>query len=256
MENRGDTNTKKFSMPWRAALTSRALWVCLGAHVCSNWLHYTLLTGLPTFMKEVLKYDIKQNGVLSSIPYLAMVVTQMCIGYLADYLRSHYLSTRYTRRLLQSISFLGSSACMVAVGFIDCESRSVAVVFLTLAMAFEGVHYSGYMVNQIDFAPRYAGVLYGITNFISTIPGILAPLVTGALTPNKSQEEWRNVFYVCGAFCVLGTIVFGGFAVGEIQPWATGDDDASDDDKKVKDVELKGQHTEQSIYSVNKPQIN
>ena len=33
---------------------------------------------------------------------------------------------------------------------------------------------------------RYAGVLYGISNFISTVPGIVAPEVTGALTPNVS----------------------------------------------------------------------
>ena len=31
---------------------------------------------------------------------------------------------------------------------------------------------------------RFAGVLFGITNCVSTIPGIIAPEVAGALTPN------------------------------------------------------------------------
>lgn len=35
-----------------------------------------------------------------------------------------------------------------------------------------------------------------------------------------TQEEWRNVFYVCAAFCVVGIVVFGLFSSGEIQEWA------------------------------------
>jgi len=33
---------------------------------------------------------------------------------------------------------------------------------------------------------RYAGVLYGITNTAATVPGMVAPIVAGALTPNVS----------------------------------------------------------------------
>ena len=36
----------------------------------------------------------------------------------------------------------------------------------------------------------------------------------------NTQAEWRNVFYVCAAFDVLGIIVFGLFASGEMQGWA------------------------------------
>lgn len=36
----------------------------------------------------------------------------------------------------------------------DCEHRTLAVVLLAVAVAFEGLCYAGYMVNQIDFAPR------------------------------------------------------------------------------------------------------
>lgn len=65
-------------------------------------------------------------------------------------------------------------------------------------------------MNHNDFAPKYSGVLFGITNTFATIPGMIAPIVAGALTPNDTSEEWRNVFYVCAAFCILGTLVFGG----------------------------------------------
>lgn len=47
-------------VPWLSIVTSGPVWAILVAHVCNNWGGYTLLTNLPTFMKEVLKYDIKQ----------------------------------------------------------------------------------------------------------------------------------------------------------------------------------------------------
>jgi len=42
-------------------------------------------------------------------------------------------------------------------------------------------------------------------------------------------HEWRNVFYVGAAFYAFGTIFYGVFASGELQPWAK---------DKVKDLDI------------------
>ncbi|XP_071110386.1 uncharacterized transporter slc-17.2-like [Haliotis cracherodii] len=210
-----------FSTPWAALLKSPALWACLTAHVCSNWIIYTLLTITPTFLKEVLDFDIAENGLLSSIPYMSQAVSGIVTGQVADYIRSRQcLSTTATRRIFQSIAFVGAGGCLVGTGFVNVENRYVAVVLLTIAMWFVGMASAGFFVNTVDFAPRYAGTLFGICNAAATVPGMVSPLLAGALTPNKTQEEWRNVFYVCAGFCVLGTLVFGTQARGELQPWA------------------------------------
>ena len=57
---------------------------------------------------------------------------------------------------LSPTAFLGAGGCLVGVGFLDCERRTLAVVLLAVAVAFEGLCYSGYVVNHIDFAPRFA----------------------------------------------------------------------------------------------------
>lgn len=51
---------QQYTIPWKAMLTSQALFACLVAHVCNNWTHYTLVTSLPTFMKEALHYNIEE----------------------------------------------------------------------------------------------------------------------------------------------------------------------------------------------------
>ena len=47
-------------IPWRAILTSGPLWAIVVAHFSYNWTFYTLLTLLPTYMKEVLGFSIQQ----------------------------------------------------------------------------------------------------------------------------------------------------------------------------------------------------
>ena len=44
-----------------------------------------------------------------------------------------------------------------------------------------GLVLSGFACNHLDIAPRYAGVLMGLTNAVATIPGIIGPYVAKAI---------------------------------------------------------------------------
>ncbi|KAK3105998.1 hypothetical protein FSP39_010513 [Pinctada imbricata] len=227
-----DTTKRTKNVPWKDIFTSRAFWACLTAHTCNNWTNYTLLTSLPLFMKEALKFDVESNGLLSSIPYIASLISSFLSGQFADMIRTRgWLDTTKTRKLFQITAFIGAGILMVATSFMTCAYRNLAVAFLSLAVLFTGLCSAAYPVNHVDFAPKYAGVLYGITNTVGTVPGMVAPIVAGVLTQNKTQEEWRRVFYVCAVFDLFGAIIFGLFASGEIQPWAKDSTEESDKDK-------------------------
>lgn len=43
------------------------VWVCLIVYVCNNWINYILLISLLIFMKEVLKFNIKNVSVLIKV---------------------------------------------------------------------------------------------------------------------------------------------------------------------------------------------
>ena len=45
--------------PWKQIMTSKACIALFFGHVCSNWGTYLFLTNIPTYMNEVLKFDIK-----------------------------------------------------------------------------------------------------------------------------------------------------------------------------------------------------
>jgi ACS family sodium-dependent inorganic phosphate cotransporter-like MFS transporter 5 len=48
---------------------------------------------------------------------------------------------------------------------------------------------AGYLININDIAGPYSGIVFGISNTIATIPGILGPYVAGVLTKNVKKKK-------------------------------------------------------------------
>ena len=71
---------------------------------------------------------------------------------------------------------------------VTCEKPYIGVVLVTMGLAFSGFTYgSGFLVNYNDIGGAYAGMVFGISNTIGTVSGIVAPYLVGLLTPNVSH---------------------------------------------------------------------
>ncbi|GFR62689.1 vesicular glutamate transporter 2 [Elysia marginata] len=172
-------------------------------------------------MKESLDFDVKENGALSALPYVCQFVGAIIVGQIADKVREKQLmSTKNVRKLFQTISLGGAGICVAFVGQMGCEHRYTAVGILCLCTGLLSANRAGYLSNHLDLAPSYAGILYGITNTVATVPGMVAPIITGALTPTGSSSEWRTVFYVCAGVALAGAVIYLLLADGELQAWA------------------------------------
>ncbi|XP_059745726.1 sialin isoform X2 [Bos taurus] len=211
------------SVPWIPMLKSLPLWAIVVAHFSYNWTFYTLLTLLPTYMKEVLRFNIQENGFLSAVPYLGCWLCMILSGQAADNLRARWnFSTLWVRRVFSLIGMIGPAIFLVAAGFIGCD-YSLAVAFLTISTTLGGFCSSGFSINHLDIAPSYAGILLGITNTFATIPGMIGPIIARSLTPENTIGEWQTVFCIAAAINVFGAIFFTLFAKGEVQNWAISD---------------------------------
>lgn len=69
---------------------------------------------------------------------------------------------------------------------------------LTLGVAFSGFAISGYNVNHLDIAPRYASILMGLSNGIGTIAGLLCPIAIDYLT----SDVVIKLFFLFSNFCL------------------------------------------------------
>ncbi|CAL8293223.1 unnamed protein product [Merluccius merluccius] len=214
-----------WSVPVLRMALSGPLWAIILCQMCANWSYYTLLTTMPTYMANVLHFELSSNAFLSALPYLGALLFSVLSGFTADALiERNTLSTVMVRKLFTITGLLLPAVCLVAVGYAGC-SAVPAVTLLTVSSTLGGTSAAGVFVNQLDIAPRYAGVLLGITNTFGTIPGVLAPIVTGYLTEDHSLTGWRQVFWVAAGVNALGALIFTCMASGHIQTWALTEDD-------------------------------
>ncbi|XP_033732524.1 sialin-like [Pecten maximus] len=224
-----NSHKKKHPIPWKAMLTSLPVWSILVANFCGNYGAYMLLTQMPTYMKEVLHFDIKSNGVFSMIPYIVFWIFVIIAALFADFFISrNILSIEWTRKLCGSIGMFVPAVFLIAVGYMDCFHQIEAVALLTLSLAFCGFQFASFFVNHADIAPKYAGTIFGITNTGASVPGILAPYVVSSITQNKTPGEWRVAFYIAAAIYAFGGIFYIVFAKGRIQPWSSEEEDVDD----------------------------
>ncbi|XP_013382624.1 uncharacterized transporter slc-17.2-like [Lingula anatina] len=232
-----DQSEEKVPVPWASFVKSPAVWAIFIMNFTSDWGCYTLVTSLPIFMKEVLQFDIKQNGLFSAIPYVALCLGTGACGKAADHFRQRgLLNTTRTRKLFQSIGGFVPAAFMFATAFVDCETRMLGVVYLILGVTFSSASVSTLAINVADIAPRFAGEIFGISNTLASFSGIISPNIVAALTPNGTREEWKWVFFITCAIYSFGALFFLIFASGEVQPWGKPDHLHNEDKRENTDV--------------------
>ncbi|XP_020287539.1 putative inorganic phosphate cotransporter isoform X2 [Pseudomyrmex gracilis] len=201
---RGEKNLPK-TVPWIKVFRSKPFLAILIAHFCSNFGWYMLLIEMPTFMNQILKFDI------SSEKSLITVTTSRKIGTL--------------------FASLVPMLCLIKLSYIGCN-RILAVLLMTIGVTCIGGMYCGFLANHIDIAPNFAGSLVAATNVVATIPGFTVPIFVGQLTHgNQTIEAWRIIFFVTIILYVIEIVVYTVFGSGNEQPWnkiSTSDDEANE----------------------------
>lgn len=204
--------------PWSAIFHSMPVYAIIIANFCRSWTFYLLLISQPMYFKEVFNFDVEKSGVLGALPHLCMTFVVPIGGHLADYLRtSGRLSTTNVRKAFNCGGFGLEAFFLILVGSTD--NTTFAIVALTLAVGFSGFAISGFNVNHLDIAPRYASILMGISNGFGTLAGMLCPIVVNLMTKEKTHTEWQDVFILAGVIHICGVIFYGIFASGELEEW-------------------------------------
>lgn len=101
-------------------------------------------------------------------------------GKLADHLRRNYLSTTVVRKIMNCGGFGIEAVFLLVVAY--AKNPRLAIGALTVAVGFSGFAISGFNVNHLDIAPRYASILMGISNGVGTLAGMLCPVAVEFLT--------------------------------------------------------------------------
>lgn len=89
-------------------------------------------------------FDLSTSGFISALPYVLIPITMQLSGITADYLLSRgFLTTIQVRKVFNCTSNILTALFMIAAAY--WMTPTATVVCLSLAVAFSGMAYVGFM---------------------------------------------------------------------------------------------------------------
>nr|CAD7258682.1 unnamed protein product [Timema shepardi] len=208
-------------VPWIKLFTSMPVWATILMQTGGNYVSYTFLSELPTYTKNILNYNVSGSGIVSSLPYISAWIGCVGSGYVSQWLQEKKYITRLTSyRIFNGIGALGPAICVITISLIGCNTTAIIALLVLTMFTYAMFYGGGSVANFLDLGINYAGTLSGITLTVANSMGIIAPLVTGALTDgNQTRAQWKIVFYIATAFSVAPFILFMFCGSTEEQSW-------------------------------------
>lgn len=199
------------AIPWGKILRTPAVWAIIVNHFCNNWVLYLLLAWLPSYFKSTFNVTLANAGLLSAAPWLVAFCVSNLAGGLADRMLRRGVSATFVRKLLQVSGMIGPATILLLLPF--ATSATVGVLLMCCAAGSLALCLAGFAPNSFDVAPRYADVIWGISNTFATVPGIVGVAVTGWLV--QRTGSYTAPFLLTAGVATLGAIVYLVFGSGE-----------------------------------------
>nr|XP_023028672.1 putative inorganic phosphate cotransporter [Leptinotarsa decemlineata] len=216
-----EDKSKKLSTPWFKIFTSGHFLALLFAHCGFNWGFYILTTDIPIYFNNVMEFNIKSNGALSTLPHIVKWIMSFLFSVISDMLISKSIcSIGTTRKVMHTIGSLAPCLLLIILGNSGPEDASKAVVLLIVTFGFLSANISGFLFNHLDLSPNHAAVLMGITSqFGSFCTAIGLTSVQYIVVNEDDPNQWGIVFYLTSGIFIVSTLIFCFLGSGEVQPW-------------------------------------
>jgi MFS transporter, ACS family, solute carrier family 17 (sodium-dependent inorganic phosphate cotransporter), other len=87
---------------------------------------------MPSFLTEVLGFDLGSAGILCVFPYLALFISTLSFARMFDYLqREHAWTANSVRRTAMFTTFIGSGLGLVICGFLGDKYAAYTFMIIT-----------------------------------------------------------------------------------------------------------------------------
>lgn len=209
-------------IPWKKIILSLPVWAIVVNNFTFHYALYVLMNWLPTYFELGLQLSLQEMGSSKMMPYFNMFLFSNIGGVIADHLVTRrILSITRTRKLLNTVGFIVASFALIVLPYFR---TSGGVVFCSsIALGFLALGRAGFAVNHMDIAPRYAGIVMGVSNTAGTLAGIVGVDLTGRLLEAAktaqldltSPDSWKAVFLIPGMLCIFSSFIFLLFSTGE-----------------------------------------
>ncbi|MDP7051041.1 MAG: MFS transporter [Verrucomicrobiota bacterium] len=182
-------------IPWRHLLISPATWWICGQQFCRAAAQMFFSSWFATYLQETHEASIKQSGLYTMMPLLAIVTGTLVGGQLVDKIYQRTRSRRASRQGVACVSLVMCALFILAAFFVNGAPAAVALV--TAGSFFAGTAGPcGYTI-AIDMGGRHVAPLFSTMNMVGNFGAVA--FIAG--TPYVEQAiGWSGVMTM---FCAL-----------------------------------------------------
>lgn len=204
-ESQSESLQSAAPMPWGKMFSSYAMWMISGQQFfrATGYIFYS--TWFPTYLKETRQVTTKESGLLSSLPFLAVVGGGILGGLVVDWILSRTGSRRLSRQLVAVLSLL-ACAGFTCLAFFAHDARTAVLLISagSLCAAFGGP--CAYAVT-IDMAGEYVPIVFSTMNMAGNLGAAVCPVLV--IWFAHATGEWDYVLFFFAGIYVAAAICWG-----------------------------------------------
>ena len=155
------------------ALSCRTILVVTFSYVLYNFTYYSLLFWLPSMLKRFTGFSDMRVGLLGAIPYAALFITMLFVGWHSD--------KKFERRWHTATPVLFSAAGFLGL-VLHPHSTALLLVLFTLASMGNAYLPALWSIPTEYLSKSAAAAAVGMVNAVGSIPGFLGPYLLGYLS--------------------------------------------------------------------------
>jgi ACS family hexuronate transporter-like MFS transporter len=198
----GQSAVEQGAAPSLASLLAlRQTWSILAARFLVDPIWWLYMLWLPTYLKEVRHFSLKDIGASAWVPYLAAAIGSLFGGWLAGRLISHGLSVNAARK-----TAIGIAACLMPFGILAAHAPSAysALAYISIVLFGFQMWISNVQTLPSDlFANSAVGSVAGMGGTAAGISSLIFNLCTGFLVLHFG---YSSVLTIAGVLGPIGAV--------------------------------------------------
>lgn len=194
-------------------LTNRKCMAVCITQAMFGFIHYTILSWLPSYFKHVFKAETTSLS-FTFAPYMSMAIAANIGGFAADRFHQRGMSLTNSRKLVTLIANAGAATLLIL--FSLAKTIPTGLVCISLSMSFMSLNSGGFESSYLDMAsPSLVGTFKAIANTMASFSGFVA-IPFSTLVLRWTGNSWRFMFASLSIWYAVATAVFCTYSSSEM----------------------------------------
>ncbi|UMM33459.1 hypothetical protein L5515_006932 [Caenorhabditis briggsae] len=198
--------SKKCDVPYKKLLISPVI-LCVWLNAFFDLTAAIMFsTYVPIYLHEVLKFEIKTTGFLSSLILGMSIPVRIFFAIISDKVK--LISEMLKIHIFNTVSVGVSGVFFASIGFIPIEYSGWSVFCFVMCMCCIGVNSGGFYKSAYYHSRQFNPIVITAIQWIKCLALFVAPALVNIFVSDESnRSQWTWVFAIIGGCMVLTNLI-------------------------------------------------